>query len=92
MAAAAAARRGPRRWRTSLHLVDDLDEVAALGLGGACQTRRMNRFAATNHSEAVVAADREAIWAALTDPVRAPPADPAAAHASRPTATCGAGS
>src|SRR6478672_11036892 len=28
----------------------------------------MNRFEATNHSEAVVAADREAIWAALTDP------------------------
>lgn len=28
----------------------------------------MNRFEATNHSEAVVAADRGAIWAALTDP------------------------
>src|SRR6476646_2865710 len=28
----------------------------------------MNRFEATNHSEAVVAADREAIWAALTAP------------------------
>jgi carbon monoxide dehydrogenase subunit G len=28
----------------------------------------MNRFSATNDSEAVVAADRHAIWAALTDP------------------------
>ena len=28
----------------------------------------MNRFEATNHSDAVVPADREAIWAALTDP------------------------
>ena len=28
----------------------------------------MNRFEATNHSEAVVPADRGAIWAALTDP------------------------
>jgi carbon monoxide dehydrogenase subunit G len=28
----------------------------------------MNRFEATNHSEAVVAADRGAIYAALTDP------------------------
>jgi carbon monoxide dehydrogenase subunit G len=28
----------------------------------------MNRFEATSHSVAVVAADREAIWAALTDP------------------------
>jgi carbon monoxide dehydrogenase subunit G len=28
----------------------------------------MNRFEATNHSDAIVAADREAIWAALTDP------------------------
>ncbi len=28
----------------------------------------MNRFSATNDSEAVVAADREAIWKALTDP------------------------
>ena len=32
----------------------------------------MNRFEATNHSEAVVPADREAIWAALTDPVVLP--------------------
>ena len=32
----------------------------------------MNRFQATNHSEAVVTADREAIWAALTDPVVLP--------------------
>ncbi len=28
----------------------------------------MNSFSATNDSEAVVAADRDAIWAALTDP------------------------
>lgn len=28
----------------------------------------MNRFSATNDSEAVVRADREAIWGALTDP------------------------
>ncbi|CAN5586573.1 hypothetical protein BH10ACT10_BH10ACT10_27160 [soil metagenome] len=28
----------------------------------------MTRFEATNHSEAVVAADRGAVWAALTDP------------------------
>ena len=32
----------------------------------------MNRFSATTESEAVVAADREAIWAALTDPVVLP--------------------
>ncbi len=32
----------------------------------------MNRFSATNDSEAVVAADREAIWKALTDPVVLP--------------------
>lgn len=29
----------------------------------------MNRFSTTNTSEAVVAADRADIWAALTDPV-----------------------
>ena len=28
----------------------------------------MNRFVAANHSDAVVAADRDAVWAALTDP------------------------
>jgi carbon monoxide dehydrogenase subunit G len=32
----------------------------------------VNRFSATNDSEAVVAADREAIWKALTDPVVLP--------------------
>jgi carbon monoxide dehydrogenase subunit G len=32
----------------------------------------MNTFSATNDSEAVVAADREAIWAALTDPALLP--------------------
>jgi carbon monoxide dehydrogenase subunit G len=32
----------------------------------------MNRFSATTVSEAVVAADREAVWAALTDPVLLP--------------------
>ena len=32
----------------------------------------MNRFSATTDSEAVVAADRKAIWAALTDPVVLP--------------------
>jgi carbon monoxide dehydrogenase subunit G len=32
----------------------------------------MNRFSATTDSEAVVAADREAIWAVLTDPVVLP--------------------
>jgi carbon monoxide dehydrogenase subunit G len=36
----------------------------------------MTRFEATNHSEAVVAADREAIWAALTDPVVLPKLTP----------------
>lgn len=32
----------------------------------------MNRFSATTDSEAVVAADREAIWAVLNDPVLLP--------------------
>jgi carbon monoxide dehydrogenase subunit G len=32
----------------------------------------MNTFSATTDSEAVVAADRDAIWAALTDPVLLP--------------------
>ena len=32
----------------------------------------MNRFSATNDSEAVVKADRQAIWEALTDPVVLP--------------------
>ena len=32
----------------------------------------MNRFSATNESTAVVAADRERIWAVLTDPVLLP--------------------
>lgn len=36
----------------------------------------MNRFSATNESEAVVAADRAAIWAALTDPVLLPKLTP----------------
>ena len=34
----------------------------------ACETPRMHRFSSTTDSEAVVAADRAAIWAALTDP------------------------
>ena len=36
----------------------------------------MNTFSATTDSEAVVAADREAIWAALTDPVLLPKLTP----------------
>jgi carbon monoxide dehydrogenase subunit G len=36
------------------------------------QARTMNRFGATTESEAVVAADRMQIWAALTDPVLLP--------------------
>ena len=40
----------------------------------------MNRFSATNDSEAVVAADREAIWKALTDPVVLPRLTPLLRH------------
>ncbi len=36
----------------------------------------MNRFSATNESEAVVAAERAAIWAVLTDPVLLPKLTP----------------
>jgi carbon monoxide dehydrogenase subunit G len=36
----------------------------------------MNRFSATNESQAVVAADRAAIWAALTDPELLPKLTP----------------
>ena len=36
----------------------------------------MNRFSATNESEAVVAAERAAIWAVLTDPVLLPKMTP----------------
>ncbi len=36
----------------------------------------MTRFSATNESEAVVAADRSAIWAVLTDPVLLPKLTP----------------
>ena len=36
----------------------------------------MTRFSATNESEAVVAADRPAIWAVLTDPVLLPKLTP----------------
>jgi carbon monoxide dehydrogenase subunit G len=36
----------------------------------------MNRFSATTHSEAVVAADRSEIWAALTDPELLPQLTP----------------
>ncbi|MBV9313175.1 MAG: SRPBCC family protein [Pseudonocardia sp.] len=36
----------------------------------------MTRFSATNYSEAVVAADRSKIWAALTDPVLLPELTP----------------
>ncbi len=36
----------------------------------------MPTFSATTDSEAVVAADREAIWAALTDPVLLPKLTP----------------
>lgn len=40
----------------------------------------MNRFEATNHSDAVVPADREAIWAALTDPEVLPRLTPLLHH------------
>ena len=60
-----------REMEKVLHLVDDLEEVArcsALRLGRAARLRGMSTFSATTDSEAVVPADREAIWAALTDP------------------------
>jgi carbon monoxide dehydrogenase subunit G len=37
---------------------------------------RMTRFSATNESEAVVAADRDRIWAVITDPVLLPKLTP----------------
>jgi carbon monoxide dehydrogenase subunit G len=40
------------------------------------KTSAMNRFSATTESEAVVAAERSAIWAALTDPVLLPKLTP----------------
>ncbi len=40
----------------------------------------MNRFSATTDSEAVVPADREAIWAALTDPTVLPRLTPLLRH------------
>ena len=40
----------------------------------------MNRFSATTNSEAVVAADRDAIWAALTDPDLLPRLTPLLRH------------
>ncbi len=40
----------------------------------------MNRFSATSSSEAVVAADRETIWAVLTDPDMLPALTPMLSH------------
>lgn len=40
----------------------------------------MNTFSATNDSEAVVAADQQAIWEALTDPVVLPKLTPLLRH------------
>jgi hypothetical protein len=71
-----------------VHLVDDLDGVPRSWRN--LPDSNDEPFEATNHSEAVVPADREAIWAALTDPDVLPRLTRCSAT-STPTATCGAG-